>query len=406
LTTDQWSAFPNLPGVSVHLANDHFAFGGWLDNSLADNPLTGGVLAISPATGPLFLSGGYIYHGRITTSGPDDVEAIYSVGVLDDVELDGTLNVTGDAGVGTIYVENNLVLNGTIKMPGFLGFMYVGFYDNTPESISGTGTISMGSPSSYESVVDNLSNTSLTIAPGITINAAAHLSYFVAERSQTNMLGTVVDDTPNSTLYTYGDNFNTGTPFQSLANLSGGTLTGGTWEFGNGATWRTDGADITTNAANLSISGGGTHILDSVFSLGSDALAGLTTNTATGHFTVGPGYQFTAQGSFVNAGILEIGGTVSVLGDFTQTAGATLIIDISGPTTYGTLNVSGTAYLAGTLDIALTNGYMPIAGVSFSIVTFGSRSGDFGAEYGLNLGNGLFFVPSYDGNVLELTVDD
>jgi hypothetical protein len=70
--------------------------------------------------------------------------------------------------------------------------------------------------------------------------------YFVAERSQTNVLGTVEDNTASSTLYTYGFNFNTGTAFQSLANLNGGTLTGGTWKFSNGATWRTDGADITT----------------------------------------------------------------------------------------------------------------------------------------------------------------
>src|SRR5439155_10525105 len=117
------------------------------------------------------------------------------------------------------------------------------------------------------------------------------------------------------TLYTYGFNFNTRTDFQDLANLNGGTLTGGTWEFSNGATWRTDGADITTNAANLSISGAGTKILDSVFGPGHDALAGLTTNTASGHFTVGAGYTFTVQGTFSNAGILEIGGMISVQGN-------------------------------------------------------------------------------------------
>src|SRR5439155_18081574 len=134
------------------------------------------------------------------------------------------------------------------------------------------------------------------------------------------------------TLYTYGFNFNTRTDFQDLANLNGGTLTGGTWEFSNGATWRTDGADITTNAANLSISGAGTKVLDSVFGQGQDALAGLTTNTASGHFTVGAGYNLTVHGSFLNAGILEVAGTFSVQGNYTQTAGAALDIDIASPT--------------------------------------------------------------------------
>src|SRR5262249_15816057 len=140
LTTDQWNAFPSLPGVSVHFAKDRIVLGGWLDNSPADNPVSGGVLALTPATGPLFLLGGYIYQGRITTSGPNDLEAGY-IGELDNVELDGNLNVTGPFGFGRIYVEDNMKLNGTIVMPGGAGFLYVGFYDNAAETISGTGSI-------------------------------------------------------------------------------------------------------------------------------------------------------------------------------------------------------------------------------------------------------------------------
>jgi hypothetical protein len=403
MTTDQLNAFPSLPGVSVHFAKDRMVLWGWLDNSPADNPVSGGVLALNSATGPLFLDGGYIYQGKITTSGPDDLEGAY-IGVLDGVELDGNLNVSGYYGFGEIYVENNLTLNGTIVMPGSQGFLYLGHYDDSPETISGTGSISMGTFSTYESVVDNLSNTSLTIGPGITINAAAHLSYFVAERSQTNVLGTVEDNTASSTLYTYGMNFNTFTPFQSLANLNGGTLTGGTWEFSNGATWRTYGADITTNTANLSISGAGTQILDSVFDQGHDALAGLTTNAATGHLTVGAGYTFTVQGNFLNAGILEIGGTMSVQGNYTQTAGAALDIDIASSTIYGTLTVSGTATLAGTLNVALVNGYTPASGASFTILTFGARSGDFSTENGLLFSPSEFFAADYLGNTLTLVV--
>jgi hypothetical protein len=404
LTTDQFYAFPSLPGVSVHFAKDQFQLGGWLDNSPADNPRSGGVLAITPATGPLFLLGGYIYQGKITTSGPDDLEANY-IGVLDNVELDGNLNVTGPFGFfGKIYIEDNMKLNGTIEMPGNFGFLSVGFFDSPAETISGTGSISMGTASSFESVVDNLSTSSLTIGPGITINAAAQLSYLVAERSQTNVLGTVEDNTASSTLYTYGFNFNTGTAFQSLANLNGGTLTGGTWEFGNGATWRTDGADITTNAANLSISGAGTQVLDSVFGQGNNALAGLTTNTATGHLTVGAGYNLTAHGTFQNAGIVEIGGTISVQGNYTQTAGAALDIDIAGPATYGTLAVSGTATLTGALNVALVNGFTPAPGASFTILSFGARSGDFSAENGLMFSQSSFFVANYLGNTLTLVV--
>jgi hypothetical protein len=464
MTTDQLNAFPSLPGVSVHLTRDEVLFRGWIDNSPADNPISGGVLAITSATGPMYLDGCYIYQGKITTSGSDDLEGD-SVGILDNVELDGNLNVTGPFGFGGIYVENSITLNGTIVMPGYFGELLLGFYDNAAETISGTGTISMGTPSTSESLVDNLSNSSLTIGPGITINAGARRSYLVAERSQTNVLGTVEDNTSSSTLYTYGENFNTFTPFQSLANLNGGTLTGGTWEFSNGATWRTYGADITTNAANLSISGAGTQVLDSPFiGEGNDALAGLTTNTATGHLTVGAGYHLTTAGAFSNAGIVTIQsgaslstgaggysqsagtttvdgtltaanvwinagslngagtiignlinaaivtpgdptGTLSIQGNYTQTATGALDIILAGSSAYGALAVSGTATLAGTLNVSLSNGYMPALGASFTILSFGTRLGDFGTENGLDLGNGFFFVPSYLGNALTLVLE-
>jgi hypothetical protein len=404
LTTDQWNAFPSLPGVSINLAKDQIALTGWLDNSPADNPISGGVMAITSATGLLYLDGGYIYQGKITTSGPDDLEA-RSVGVLDNVELDGNLNVTGPYGFGEIYVENNMTLNGTIEMPEGEGELLVGYFDNSADTISGTGTISMGTSQTYQSVVDNLSNNSLTFGPGITISAGAQYADLVSQGSQINVEGTVEDNTATSTLYTYGENFNTFTVFQDLANLNGGTLTGGTWEFGNGATWRTDGADITTNAANLSISGAGTQILDAIFTQGNNALAGLTTNTATGHLTVGAGYNLTTQGAFQNNGILEIGGTVSVQGNYTQTAGAALDIDIASASVYGTLAVSGTATLDGTLNVALLNGYTPAPGASFTILTFGTRSGDFSAENGLNFSPSEYFMPEYLDDTLTLAVE-
>jgi hypothetical protein len=172
-------------------------------------------------------------------------------------------------------------------------------------------------------------------------------------------------------------------------------------EGGFGVVWHVYGFDLTTNAANLSVSGAGTEILDTN---GNNALAGFTTNTATGHFTVGAGYNFTVQGTFLNAGVLEIGGTVSIQGNYTQTAGAALDIDIGGPSTYGTLTVSGTATLAGILNVALVNGFMPAPGESFTILTFGARSGDFSAKNGLIFSPTEHFVADYLGNTLTLVV--
>ena len=97
--------------------------------------------------------------------------------------------------------------------------------------------------------------------------------------------------------------------------------------------------------------------------------------TNTGHLTVGAGYNLTVQGDLLNAGILEIAGTFTVQGNYTQAVGAALDIDIASPTVYGTLTVSGTATLAGTLNVALQGGYMPALGTSFTILTFGGAAG-------------------------------
>jgi RTX calcium-binding nonapeptide repeat (4 copies) len=462
LTTDQWNAFPSLPGVSIHLAKDRVYLAGWLDNSRADNPKSHGVLALTATTGPLYLNAGYIYQGIITTSGMNDLEAS-SLGELDDVELDGTLNVTGPFEFGNVFVVNNMKLNGTIEMPEGQGQLMVGYFDNAADTISGTGTISMGTAQTNVSVVVDMSNKSLTIGSGITIDAGAQFADLVSEVSQINVEGTVIDNTPTSIFNTYGQNQTTGALFQDLANDNAGTLTGGTWEFGNGATWRLDGGDLTTNAANLTVSGAGTQILDSIFSQGNNALAGLTTNTATGSFTLGAGYDFTAPGTFSNAGVVNIQsgagfstgsgnysqsagtttvdgtltaanvwlnggnlngtgtivgnltnaaivtpgdapGTLSIQGNYTQTAAGALDVNIAGSAAYGQLAVSGTATLAGALNVALKNCFTPTAGASFPILTFAARSGNFSTETGLTLSKNKFFVPSFDSNDLTLVL--
>lgn len=407
LTTDQWNAFPSLPGVSLHPTKDTVFLIGWLDNSPADNRKSHGVLALSAATGPLDLDGGYIYQGKITTSGANDLEGA-DIGILDGVELDGNLNVTGPYGFGEIYVVNNLKLTGgTIEVPGGNGSLLVGYFDNAADTISGTGTISLGTAQTYEADLVDLSDNSLTIGSGITINAGAQYADLVSEVSQINVEGTVEDNTASSTLYSYGQARTTNNElFQDLANFNSGTLTGGSWEFSNGATWRLEGADLTTNAANLSLSGAGTQVLDAIFTLGANALAGLATNTAAGRFTVGTGYDFMGTGTFTNAGVVNIqgGGSFSMQGNYTQTGGGALDVGIAGPSAYGQLAVSGTATLAGTLNVAVAAGYSPAAGAWFPILTFGGRAGEFAAETGLTLSKTQFLLPSYLGNELVLVL--
>ena len=87
LTTDLFTAFPSLPGVHIHPTLDTILLDGWLDNRPADNPVTGGVLALTSATGPLTMAGGLISGGTITSTG---------TGALNVVNFGGPLNLYGD----------------------------------------------------------------------------------------------------------------------------------------------------------------------------------------------------------------------------------------------------------------------------------------------------------------------
>jgi len=242
-----------------------------------------------------------------------------------------------------------------------------------------------------------------------------------------------------------------------LTNFASGTLTGGT--FVVAGILRFPGADIRTNAAALVLDGPAARITDLA---DNDALANFAANAAAGSFAIQNGSSLTV-GAFSNAGSLIIGsgstfpaagdytqnsgdtilatgaslasgGTVNILagrlsgsgtiignvvnagqfnpvgiltirGNYTQTASGTLNIQIGGTTAgtdYDQLIVTGLTMLDGTLNVSVVNGFMPNLDDRFQILIFGSRTGDFAAENGLDLGNGLRFDPQYGAGSLTL----
>ena len=73
-------------------------------------------------------------------------------------------------------------------------------------------------------------------------------------------------------------------------------------------------------------------------------------------------------------------GIFSVQGDYTQNSDGLLGIEIGGTnsgTDYDQLQVSGTATIAGTLQVRLMNGFTPTVGQTYRIVNAGSFSGGF-----------------------------
>ena len=69
--------------------------------------------------------------------------------------------------------------------------------------------------------------------------------------------------------------------------------------------------------------------------------------------------------------------TLTIDGDYIQSAGATLEIDLASTTEFDVLDVSGALTAGGTLDVDLVGGFDPNDGDQFEILNFASASGSF-----------------------------
>jgi hypothetical protein len=113
-------------------------------------------------------------------------------------------------------------------------------------------------------------------------------------------------------------------------------------------------------------------------------------------------------GHLASSGSLSPGhssaGTISITGNYTQQAGSALAIDLADVTPKGsdTIVVSGAASLTGRLIVSAINGFVPLPGESFRVLTYGSHTGDFTSVTNATAFAGLRFNRSYDATGLNL----
>src|SRR5690606_14589335 len=97
-------------------------------------------------------------------------------------------------------------------------------------------------------------------------------------------------------------------------------------------------------------------------------------------------------------------GKMTVQGDYTQQSASVLEIQLGGTTAgteYDQLTVTGTATIAGTLNVSMIDGFIPQVGDSFTVLPYGSRSGGFNA---LTLPDGYRWGIDYGYPGLTLSV--
>jgi T5SS/PEP-CTERM-associated repeat protein len=170
---------------------------------------------------------------------------------------------------------------------------------------------------------------------------------------------------------------------------------------GEGAAWNNNG--------DVSIGVGGTGLL-SMADGGEFTSAGLLTVSSHGMLR-GNG---TAAANVLNAGVIAPGnpvGNLSIEGDYSQTNAGTLRIELNGVASgqFGSLNVTGTATLNGTLGVTLgeNNGvpYAPQLGHTFTILSAAEGlTGQFSALQFPELSAGRSWLVGYNGNSVTLAV--
>jgi hypothetical protein len=119
----------------------------------------------------------------------------------------------------------------------------------------------------------------------------------------------------------------------------------------------------------------------------------------------------TVTGDVLNKGSVRPGsspGIIAVDGDYTQAAAGSLEIEIGGTTAgagFDQLAVSGDVTLAGTLDVTL-DGFTPVHGDAFQIVTCDGRTGTFQTLHLPTLPIGLFWRIFYTDQAVVLSVTE
>ncbi len=421
---------------------------------------TGSLVAIgfnTSATGNLLVTGA---NSKLTTTSPlvignngsDGTATVASSGLVDVAGLttlgaNGTLKIDGGTYRTGSYVDTlGGVLDmddGVLEIDGGTFNIGGGNFNYSGESAGkevtlrftngGTGTVA----DAGVGIAGGVGSGRLEVLSGSTFNSG--LSRIGIN---TNSSGTALVDGASSTWNT-GD-LQVGTSGNgSLTVQNGGTVssTGSLVAIGfntsaTGNLLVTGANSKLTTTSPLVIGNNGSDGTATVASSGLVDVAGLTTLGANGTLNIqgglfrGPtlsntlGGTFSFTGGSLNVGtfngtLTQDGGTVvigsspgntNVNGNYVQNAGA-LEIELGGTTAaseFDTLSVTGTATLAGDLDVSLidlgSGTFEPQWGQSFQILSASSVSGTFANENLPNLPDNLYFSVDYQSTAVSLGV--
>ncbi len=308
-----------------------------------------------------------------------------------------TVDPAGSATLNSTYIA----AGGTITGPGYVidATLDITASPTTPSTILIAGATTLGT----------------NVLPNYTIWVGGRNSYATLSAAGETNHGTIllqsISGSSDTDTLACGGGFTNGADgtIQVMAGSGGsrayiGTLTNlGTVTVGSGTTFAPGGTGGTyTQNGGATVLASGT--LNGTVSLNGGVLSG--TGTVIGSVT---------NAAAVSPGTATAAGEITVSGTYTQAAGGSLNIKVGGRTTpgqdydqlvvSGTPPGSGTAALAGTVNVSLLNGFTPQPGDRYQIINYASHSGDFATRTGFTLGGGNVLVEQVNSTNLALAVD-
>jgi len=319
---------------------------------------TGGVIEAEDNSFVDLQSGAFIDGGTLQTSGSGVIRNVSNNATLKDLTIDGrfvTTN-TGDTNLrGTI---TNSAATIEINSTGATTDLQI---DSAEVTLTGGGTVQMSNNVNNRiignAVTNRLINQDNTIQGSGQIGA--NLMRFTNQGTViANQATNLVIDTRDADSFTNEGVLRADSAFLDvqntqgeLSNLSGNTLTGGTYEAVNGGTIQVDNLDVITNAATILLDGAASRLLDDTTN--SSGLRNFAINEGSFTLLNGAIHDTPPFAALTNSGTVFIGETsninVDVLAAYIQTAGTTTVngtllageVDIKGGTLLGngTVNV-------------------------------------------------------------------
>jgi hypothetical protein len=293
--------------------------------------ITGGTLTTSG--GGLIKDPGTVTLTNLANSG------MYQVTSGSTTILVGTINNTG----GTFNVLSGGVLN----------------IDSGGVSLTGGGAVTLAGTMSAQSGI-NPALTTDNIFTGTGNIGNGNLTLVSSGIFQSDTGGTLTIQTPGG--FTNTGTMNVKNNSTLLVNASGVTDNGGTTTIDAGSILDNTGFTYTQTGSNTTTNVNGT-LKASLVDIKGGTLEG--SGTITG--------SLTEEGGQLNPG--NSPGTFNVSGNYTQTAGGTLDIEL-GTSSFDILAITGTGTFAGALDIFSFGGFTPSDGETFQIINYGSLGSD------------------------------